>query len=409
MDNKTLIQLPAIRGIIGDWVYYQTVIPFKELINRIDNDHSIREYASLDDHLQRDLSKRSKKISEYLMREKTRFFNSAIIGLFGGPPNWYNFDLAPSAIPEMDLSDGLLNTIGILELTGREKLFSIDGQHRIDGIKQAMKNDPIRFKFDELPVIIIAHTDDKEGKIRTRKLFSEINTKAVRVSGLDDLITNEENPADINARRFYAEFGCFKQNTFTQLSAASNISPDANEFTTILNLKEVNKTLYSRFYKHLEYRPSNDVIESLYQKSVAFWTDAINKIPKYKSIFIDASNTVNEYRNSVGGSMLFRPLGIRILSEGYSEWLTEKGNTDGFWTKFVAIDDDLNSVFWKDVIWDNATKKIKAKTSHKFLVEYMKYLLNLDSNLVYLTEEYNKLSGIEESNPAKIELPTRPQ
>ena len=81
MDNKTLIQLPAIKGIIGDWVYYQTVIPFKELINRIDNDHSIREYASLDDHLQRDLSKRSKKIGEYLMREKTRFFN-----FFG---SWY--------------------------------------------------------------------------------------------------------------------------------------------------------------------------------------------------------------------------------------------------------------------------------------------------------------------------------
>ena len=408
MDNNTLLQLPAIKGIIGDWVYYQTVISFKDLIYRIDNDHSIREYASLDDHLQRDLSKRSKKIGEYLMREKTRFFNSVIIGLFGGPPNWYNFDFAPSVIPDMALSEGLLDTIGILELTGNEKLFSIDGQHRIDGIKQAMKKDPTRFKFDELPVIIIAHTDNREGKIRTRKLFSEINTKAVRVSGLDDLITNEENPVDINARRFYAEFDSFKQDTFIQLSAASNISTDAKEFTTILNLKEVNKTLYARFYKHLDYRPANDVIESLYQKSVVFWTEAVNNIPKYKSIFIDGVNSVNDYRNNEGGSMLFRPLGIRILSEGYSEWLSEKGTTETFWSKFVAIDDYLNSVFWKDIIWDNATKKIKAKTSHKFLVEYIKYLLNLESDLEYLKEEYNKLSGIEETNTEKIELPDRP-
>ncbi|MBK6352111.1 MAG: DGQHR domain-containing protein [Saprospiraceae bacterium] len=408
MDNNSLIQLPAIKGIIGNWVYYQTVIPFKELITRIDNDHSIREYFSLDDHLQRDLSKRSKKIAEYLLREKTRFFNSAIIGLFGGPPNWYNFDFAPSAIPSMALPDGLLDTIGILELTGTEKLFSIDGQHRIDGIKQAMKKDPSMFKFDELPVIIIAHTDDKNGKIRTRKLFSEINTKAVRVSGLDDLITNEENPVDINARRFYAEFDSFKQDTFIQLSAASNISPDAKEFTTILNLKEVNKTLYARFYKHLDFRPSYEVIESLYQKSVVFWTAAINEIPKYKSIFVDATNSVNDYRSNDGGSMLFRPIGIRLLSEGYTEWLTEKGNTEGFWGKFSAIDDDLNSEYWKDVIWDNATKKIKAKTSHKFLVEYIKYLLCLEADLEYLKEEYNKLSGIEESNLNKIELPERP-
>lgn len=408
MGNNSHIQLPAIKGIIGDWVYYQTVIPFKELITRIDNDHSIREYSTLDDHLQRDLSKRSKKIAEYLIREDTRFFNSAIIGLFGGQPIWYNFDFAPSAIPEMALPEGLLDTIGILELSGTEKLFSIDGQHRIDGIKQAIKKDSSRFKFDELPVIIIAHTDDKDGKIRTRRLFSEINTKAVRVSGLDDLITNEENPVDINARRFYAEFESFKRDSFIQLSAASNISPDAKEFTTILNIKEVNKALYARFYKHLDYRPKKEIIDSLYQITVVFWTEAINKIPKYKSVFIDASNLVNDYRSNDGGSMLFRPIGIRLLSEGYTEWLTEKGNTEGFWENFSAIDDDLNSKYWKDVIWDNATKKIKAKTSHKFLIQYLKYLLGLEADLQYLKEEYNKLSGIEESNPNKIELPDRP-
>ena len=48
---------------------------------------------------------------------------------------------------------------------------------------------------------------------------------------------------------------------------------------------------------------------------------------------------------------------------------------------------------------------MKSKTSHKFLVEYIKYLLNLESDLVYLKEEYNKLSGIEENDPNKIELP----
>ena len=409
MDNNNLIQLPAIKGIIGDWVYYQTVIPFKELILRIDNDHSIREYASLDDLLQRDLSRRSKKIGEYLLREKTRFFNSAIIGLFGGPPNWYNFDFAPSAIPSMALPESILDTIGILELTGTEKLFSIDGQHRIDGIKQAMKKDPARFKFDELPVIIIAHTDNREGKIRTRKLFSEINTKAIRVSGLDDLVTNEENPVDINARRFYAEFANFKQDTYIQLSAASNINPDAKEFTTILNLKEVNKTLYANFYKHLDYRPADNVIDSLYEKTLIFWNDSIKNIPKYKAIFVDETNTVNEFRSNEGGSMLFRPLGIRMLSEGYSNWLAAKNSTTDFWEKFNAIDDDLNSSFWKDVIWDEATKKIKAKTSHKFLVEYLKYLLELQVDFVYLKEEYNKLRGIEETNLNKIELPVIPQ
>jgi DNA sulfur modification protein DndB len=190
MDNNP-VQLPAIKGIIGDWIFYQTVIPFNEVVARIDNDHSIREYKTLDDVLQRGLSKRAKKISEYLIRENTRFFNSAILGIFGENPDWYNFDFSPTTVPNMELSDNVLNSVGILQLNGGEILFSIDGQHRIEGIKQALASDPEKFKFDELPVIIVAHNDDKEGKIRTRRLFSEINTKAVRVSGLDDLITNE--------------------------------------------------------------------------------------------------------------------------------------------------------------------------------------------------------------------------
>jgi DNA sulfur modification protein DndB len=399
------MKLPAIKGVIGDWIYYQTVISFEKVAELIDNNHSIREYSTLNDVLQRDLSARSKKIKNYLLREDSRFFNSAIIGLYGENPNWYQFNFSPSAIPEMELSEEILNTIGILEFNGGEILFSIDGQHRIDGIKQALKANPDKFKFDELPVIIIAHNDSDVGKIRTRRLFSEINTKAVRVSGLDDLITNEDNPSNINARRIYTEFTPFEKDEFISLNKKVNIDASSTKFTTILNIKDVNNILYSPHYTTLDFRPSDEIIENLYQRTLSFWQEAIEKISYYNSVFIEKTQNVSSYRNSDGGNMLFRPLGINILAQCYTIWHQNDFQTD-FWSAFSNIDPNLDGIIWKDVIWDNAKKNIK-KTNVKFLREYTKYLLGIESDEEYLKIEYNKMKGIE-SGAVLINLPPKP-
>lgn len=400
------MRLPAIKGIIGDWVYYQTVISFEKVSELIDNDHSIREYPTLNDVLQRDLSKRSKKIKDYLIRENSRFFNSAIIGLYGENPNWYRFGFAPSVIPEMELSPEILDAIGILEFNGGEILFSIDGQHRIDGIKQAMVEEPEKFKFDELPVIIIAHNDSDVGKIRTRRLFSEINTKAVRVSGLDDLITNEDDPININARKLYTELDQFDKDRYIALNKSVNIDVNSTCFTTILNLRDVNSILYKPVYKHKDYRPGDDKIQELYQITFDFWTEAINKIAKYKSVFIERQSEISSFRHSDGGSMLFRPIGINIMTQAYVNW---KGlEIDGdFWDRFNRIDDDLNGTIWKDVIWDNAKKNIK-KPGVKFIKTYIQYLIGANIDEEYLKSEYNKLRGFENLEDF-VDLPVVPE
>lgn len=399
------MKIPAIKGVIGDWIYYQTVISFSKVAELIDNNHSIREYPTLNDVLQRDLSARSKKIKNYLIREESRFFNSAIIGLYGETPNWYQFNFSPSAIPEMELSEEILDTIGILEFNGGEILFSIDGQHRIEGIKQALIESPDKFDFDELPVIFIAHNDSDTGKIRTRRLFSEINTKAVRVSGLDDLITNEDIPSNINARKIFTEFAPFQKDVFIALSKSVNIDASSTKFTTILNIKDVNNILYSPYYVNLDFRPSDDVIENLYQRTYSFWEEALTNIPPYKSIFIDEIGQVSDYRNSDGGNMLFRPLGINILAQSYTLWNQNDMQTD-FWTAFNNIDSNLDGSIWKDVIWDNAKRNIK-KINIKFLREYCKYLLGIETDEEYLKLEYNKMKGIERGTQ-QIDLPIQP-
>jgi len=402
------IKLPAIKGVIGDWVYYQTTLPFSEIINRIDNNHGIREYKTLDDYLQRELSKRSKKISSYLLREQSRFFNTAIIGLFGSRPKWYTFGYSEAIIKDYKLTHRMAETIGILELSGKEILFSIDGQHRIEGIKQAFKKDKIRFELDELPIIIIGHNDTIEGKKRTRRLFSEINTKAIRVSGLDDLITNEDNPVFINARKLYAEFTLFNNEEFILLSHKANIDPNDKALTTILNLKEVNKILYQPYYKHEEFRPEDRLISDLYKISTSFWKEAINSIDLYKNVIIKKNKKVNDFRykteKKAGGSLLFRPIGIKLLAEAYTEIKFNKGDLNSFWRKINSNNFDLNGNIWNNIAWDDIRKNMIPKRE-KLLQQYLYYLLGLDYDSSYLEIEYNKafdISQNEKKNRKKL-------
>ncbi len=174
------ITLPCLRGCMGDWIYYNIVLPFSEL-NRIDNSHIIKEAKSLDEWLQRKLSNRIVEIKNYLLYENERYFNSVIVGLYKDVPDWYALDLRQvSKKCRLSIPKHVEESLGILSLTGKEILFTIDGQHRIEGIRLALKENHDRFKDDELSIVLVAHKDSIEGRVRTRKLFATINREAVK-------------------------------------------------------------------------------------------------------------------------------------------------------------------------------------------------------------------------------------
>ena len=161
------------------WIYYNVLIPFKEL-KRIDNNHIIKESKSLDNSLQRDLSERKYKIKDYLLNENQRYFNSIIVGVYGEMPDWYALDLREIANNfNLNIKNRVQESLGILSLSGGEVLFTIDGQHRIAGIKLALNENKDRFINDELSVVLVAHKDDEKGRVRTRRLFATINREAV--------------------------------------------------------------------------------------------------------------------------------------------------------------------------------------------------------------------------------------
>jgi DNA sulfur modification protein DndB len=314
------LSLPCLRGSIGNWVYYCTVIPFKELA-RIDNTHRIKEDKNLDNWLQRALNERVEGIKTYLLNEDERFFNSVIVGLYGEIPDWYSLDL--TAIEEkfkINISEEVRESLGVLTLSGKEVLFTIDGQHRIEAVKRARVIDAERFKSDELSVIFVGHSDDEKGYVRTRKLFATINREAKQPTQNDLAIMDETYAYNIVARMIFARYDKFKD----KIALTDNYDLDRNEhthFTNLLNLVEVNKKLFKAAkYKESKYNsPTYETREELFSVACDFYNFITTYVVEYKEYF-DNEKKLSEYRNAAPNkplNLLFLPVGINLICEIY--------------------------------------------------------------------------------------------
>ena len=139
--NTTL--LPAICSYVGDWIYYVTTLTFDEVRRLIKDPDEIHERKKLSDGIQREVVRdHSDAIATYITENKQRFLGSLIIGIYDGNPNW-----APLSVnfshDFLNLNDSqkekIEGKLGLLHLSGSEKLFAIDGQHRVSGIKKAFQ------------------------------------------------------------------------------------------------------------------------------------------------------------------------------------------------------------------------------------------------------------------------------
>jgi DNA sulfur modification protein DndB len=320
MTQFSKLTIPCLRGAVGDWIYYCSIIPFNEL-SRIDTQHKIKEDKDLDRWLQRALKDRVDDIKEYLIREDERFFNSIIVGVYGDIPDWYALDLSIlSDRFKISIGNSVKESLGVLTLSGSEILFTIDGQHRVEAIKRAQGKNSQRFENDELPVIFVAHANDEKGFVRTRKLFATINREAQKPNENDLAIIDETFAYNIVARMIYARYSKFKN----KIALTEDRSLDRNDhthFTNLLSLVSINKILFrSTNYKDSKYTsPSFEIREQLYKLAEEFYNYITENINDYKSFF-SGKRKLENFRNSEKLkplNLLYLPIGLDLIAEIY--------------------------------------------------------------------------------------------
>src|SRR5262252_7337777 len=79
---------PCVKGGMGDWTYYVTVMGVAELVRYVRFAEEVCPNQDLDTMIQREVSNRSKEIAEYLKTNDQRFFGSLIVAAYDGQPRF---------------------------------------------------------------------------------------------------------------------------------------------------------------------------------------------------------------------------------------------------------------------------------------------------------------------------------
>lgn len=194
MSNKTFI--PAFQCKVGDWKYYICMMKYGEVARQVMFAYELGKNAELGQLIQRGISVRTKGITEYLLKSSHRFLGGLVIAAWGGEPTYTPLSMED---PEGMLR-GIDREFGVLTFDGTQAYFVLDGQHRLKAIKEALKQNPDLGKED-ICVLIVTHYNTEDGRLRTRRLFSNINRNAKQTGAAENIALDEDDAYAILVRR----------------------------------------------------------------------------------------------------------------------------------------------------------------------------------------------------------------
>lgn len=399
------IFLPSLKAHIGDWIYYSTIMKFSEVNARVRFAEEIHESKKLQELIQRSLTSRGSEISEYILNQPQRFFNSLIVGVYEGDPEWIELKVTSSLnLPELTVSQkGIL---GFLKLTGREKLFAIDGQHRVSGIKEVLKKLPTNNSIsnEEISVLFIGHKNNPEGISRTRRLFTTLNRYAKPVQLSEIIALDEDDICAIITRELINNFSLFKNDRISLSKTNSIPLRDEECFTNIVTLYKSIDLILKAFLKKKNIfkkswvkfkiiRPEQEILKI----SIKFCQDIWNKITETFQVIDDylkipASSKLKsqKYRNRKGGQILFRPIGLLIYFKVLSIVKYNNLNLDEIIVKLSRLESELSKFPWKGLLWGGVKEgMITDSENQKVARDLILYMVNID--LAYVKSDENKL------------------
>lgn len=353
MTNKLgLTYLPALKGRIGKWAFYTTLMTFSEVNDRVRLSDEVYQNKNLSDMVQRSVnSDRAKKIAEYLKQEDERFFPAMVVAVFEGEPNWLEFAITKQApnikIDINQLSLSKLDSFGFLALTGEERLFPLDGQHRLAGIRTALADVEVQESYlpdDEVTVMLVAHEPSDEGRTRSRRLFTVLNKRAVSVKKHETIALDEDDVMAICTRHLVEKFKPLTQDGIVSFRTNANIKSNEHKiFTAIVTLYDILHDLFKVISKRnaqdLKFnRPDDQWLEVYRACAEFFFSQMMEKFPDINTCLGDSnpSEEIAKHRHEKGGHILFRPVGQRILSQLVAE--AARGALD------VEFEDDDNDI-----------------------------------------------------------------
>ncbi len=407
----------SLREKSGDWIYYLTSFTYKEVqenVKRVDDE--LHKSKSLNELIQRSLTDNVNSIARYIENQNEHFFNALVLAVYDGDPQWREV--------ELNYGDGERYELGLLEFSGEEKIFPVDGQHRVEGIKKVLTGEKgSEYEDETIPVILIGHKNTTVGMQRTRRLFSTLNRYAKPVSLNDIIALDEDDIVAIVTRHLIENCDLFREKRLNNHKQKAIPEKDKTAFTNIISLYECNTELLKYFIRDLQVKVDNRLltgkrkIEEYCRKrpSEEDITNFINFVDDYWASFSSKITPINEYlqkgldedpassfRNKEGGNLIFRPIGQRpfvlcalSLYETYEDF-------EQVMVKMNLINYDLTNEIWKFIAWNPISKKMIASSNGRLIELMLKYFVGIElgtKDYDAMLKAYIEMKGDEQLTP----------
>lgn len=403
--SKGKLVLPTLRARMGDWIYYISVMTFNEIADRVSLADEIHKNKGLRSLIQRELKDRTKGIVEYLKTQDQRFFNALILGIYFGNPKYQELDIEKYKNLKEEEIHYLSKTFGILTLSGKEKLFAIDGQHRTKAIKDGIKEKE-GLHNEEITVIFLAHKNTPDGLSRTRRLFSALNRYAKPVSKSEIIAIDEEDNCAIITRNLVEDFSLLQGIIQFHQTRSINVN-NTTAFTNIIVLYDFVTAILTNqkvfgikvsgedYVKFTHRRESEETIKKRQNYIERLLTELFEKIPPLKKFL--RSKKVD--RKSDATNLLFRPVGQNVLYSVLNVAIDHKKKKHVI-AFFAKNDFNFKNDIWRKVFRDDRTGRIKTdKTLQKYAFQLI--LMNIGIKIT-LTEKDEEVFDNFEIDPENI-------
>ena len=401
------MKIAAIKGKIGIWNYYVTAMRFEDIVNYVNPiTDEISNNKSFSTMLQRAITDNVDEIKEYLLNQPERFFNALVLAVYDGKPEWYEL--------EVEIEDFRTYSVGVLELTGEEVIFPVDGQHRVEGIRKALLENQ-KLKNEKVPVIMIGHENSSDGKQRTRRLFSTLNRRARKVNDNELIALDEDDVVAVATRDMIESNPLFADDRIINVGNKNIPSSNHWAFTSIIELYECNKILFDYLTSKEGLKPKDKKQMMLYRPDTKttkkyvgglneFWLVMQQEIPSLNEYVVSNKTAAESLNNRTenGGNLLFRPIALTQYINALCYYLKKTNlNLQDAVRNFNRIPLNIHEKPWLNILWTQDNKingRVRKKEVMNMMLLFVDPTVLLDKDIESALD-YWAISNAKESVP----------
>jgi DNA sulfur modification protein DndB len=257
--------------------------------------------------------------------------------------------------------------------------------------------------------------DDEEGFQRTRRLFSTLNQYAKPVSKRDIIALDEDDVVAIITRRFVDEHPLFVGKKMSSRLTKALQPNDRTSFTTIITLYDVLDLVLRNGYtprawkEFKRFRPGEPTLASFIAAGEHYWQLLMDAFPELSAYAAaePADNLASAHRGDQGGHLLFRPIGLMLVTKAIVAMRSQLGLEEAA-RRCSLVPMQFSQYPWVRLLWiQNPPRVVYAAENQKIAFNILYHtiggnLASLHTTEATLVSQWAEILG---QDPGSLLLP----